>query len=605
MKKIFTLICALVGLTATVNAATVDDIKVCKHSYVLVADDWNGNGSAKMTKGQLFGDDFFLSVTGNSNSTSKGKSNPAELLNETGEYRYGEAFAKKYGEYGEHNNSLRIKNAQDVFAMKVTAGSKLIFLMQGNNKKEAEARIPKIASDAKLENVLNSEDAPAAGKYTEGISAGYKYEWTAVDDQLIYIGSYNGDAFIAYVIVEANEAPGTPMLKASAQMFDETAKAFYKEVTCTTVPLLDEDSGETFPTVCTYTTDGSVPNETSPVYTGPIKCYSDQIVKFQAYMDFGTGEVFDDAICPNAENEVAVNLMFDAPTFEIVDNQVTIKSAYADLGADVKYFASYNDKVDAEGQTFSLESSATVSAYVKIINGSYGEYTSNVATTDVYLVKPITEYKKLYVTAGKIVKDEVNSTPEAEAFMIEGGAISASTEDFFVKDLEFAPVLDAQYRVPAEQEAYIKMNNTNITFNLGQASAIVVTCSKDACKNIASETVSDRQCKVNVDGTNYGSEDITVTYDMLGEDGLTVLETLPGNVIKFDLAAGIHTFKKFSGTGNIKISSIEIFPGVTGVAGVEAADEAEAATVVKAVKNGKLVIVKNGAEYNAAGAQVK
>ena len=58
MKKLFTLICALVGLTSSVNAATIDDVKQCKHSYVLVADEWTNNGTVRPGKGNLFGDGF-------------------------------------------------------------------------------------------------------------------------------------------------------------------------------------------------------------------------------------------------------------------------------------------------------------------------------------------------------------------------------------------------------------------------------------------------------------------------------------------------------------------------------------------------------------------
>ena len=83
MKKIFTLICAFVGMTSAVNAETIDDVKVCKHSYVLVADDWTNNGSQRPGKGALFGDGYFLDVTGGSVSTKKGNSNPAEILKDT------------------------------------------------------------------------------------------------------------------------------------------------------------------------------------------------------------------------------------------------------------------------------------------------------------------------------------------------------------------------------------------------------------------------------------------------------------------------------------------------------------------------------------------
>ena len=68
MKKIFTLICALVGFAGVVNAATVDDIAPLKHSYVLVCEDLG----ARPGKGNLFGDKHFLDVTGGSTSTAKG-----------------------------------------------------------------------------------------------------------------------------------------------------------------------------------------------------------------------------------------------------------------------------------------------------------------------------------------------------------------------------------------------------------------------------------------------------------------------------------------------------------------------------------------------------
>ena len=261
MKKLFTLICALVGLTSSVNAAKIDDVKVCKHSYVLVADEWTNNGTVRPGKGNLFGDGFFLDVTGGSVATNKGNSDPGEILKDetgapTGELRYDAAFAAKYGEYGAHYNSLRLKNTQDVIAMKVTAGSKLIFLIHGNNKSGTAARIPRIATDAKLEKTLNS--APDAD--FPAVPAGFLYEWTAKDDYTIYIGSYNGDMFVGYIIVEANEAPGTPSVKVGNQTFENGL--WYREVTCK--PNTYELFGEKFNTVVTYTTDGTTPTADSP-----------------------------------------------------------------------------------------------------------------------------------------------------------------------------------------------------------------------------------------------------------------------------------------------------------------------------------------------------
>ena len=603
MKKLFTLICALVGLTSSVNAATIDDVKVCKHSYVLVADEWTNNGTVRPGKGNLFGDGFFLDVTGGKVETNKGNSDPGEILKDetgvpTGELRYDAAFAAKYGEYGAHYNSLRLKKAQDVIAMKVTAGSKLIFLVQGNNKSGTAARIPCIATDAKLTKPLNEkpgEDFPA-------VPAGFLYEWTAQDDYTIYIGSYNGDMFVGYIIVEANEAAGTPSVKVGNQIFENGL--WYREVTCK--PNTYDLMGTILPTVVTYTTDGSTPTADSPKYTEPIKCYKEQTVKFQAFIDYnGVGSA--DEECPGAENEGIVSFSFNAPTISADDGNVTITSEYE--GA--QNFYKYGEADYAEGSSLTLSESATVTALSKIVNGSYATFETASTSKDVYVLNPIAEEKIITVSGTAVVDEEATATSTTGTiYKIEDGAITTDKMDFFVKNLEFGAIANgtaaAQYQVPAGQEAYIKMNATNISFLVAEGDSVNVhvICSKNSCKNIDAEEAKDRQCMVNVDGTTYGCADmLTGTYDITDADG-NVVETLPTNEIKFGLAAGIHTFQKFSGTGNILISSIKITPvkgtGINAVNG-----ENKAAKNGKFIKNNRVVIVKNGAEFSVTGAQLK
>ena len=602
MKKLFTLICALVGLTSSVNAATIDDVKVCKHSYVLVADEWTNNGTARPGKGNLFGDGFFLDVTGGSVATNKGMSDPGEILKDetgapTGELRYDAAFAEKYGEYGAHYNSLRLKKAQDVIAMKVTAGSKLIFLIQGNNKSGTAARIPRIATDAKLEKTLNS--APDAD--FPAVPAGFLYEWTAKDDYTIYIGSYNGDMFVGYIIVEANEAPGTPSVKVGNQTFENGL--WYREVTCK--PNTYELFGEKFNTVVTYTTDGTTPTADSPKYTEPIKCYKEQTVKFQAYVDYGDGNPAD--ICEGADNDGIVSFSFNAPKISAEGGNVTITSEYE--GA--QNFYKYGEADYAEGSSFTLSESATVTAMSKIKNGDYATFETASTSKDVYVLNPIAEEKIITVSGTAVVDEEATETSTTGTiYKIEDGAITADKMDFFVKNLEFGAIANAsaaaKYQVPAGQEAYIKMNATNISFLVAEGDSVNVhvICSKNSCKNIDAEEAKDRQCMVNVDGTTYGCADmLTGTYDITDADG-NVVETLPTNEIKFSLGEGIHTFQKFSGTGNILISSIKITPvkgtGINAVNG-----ENKVAKNGKFIKNNRVVIVKNGAEFSVTGAQLK
>ena len=596
MKKLFTLICALVGLTSSVNAAKIDDVKVCKHSYVLVADEWTNNGTVRPGKGNLFGDGFFLDVTGGSVATNKGNSDPGEILKDetgapTGELRYDAAFAAKYGEYGAHYNSLRLKKAQDVIAMKVTAGSKLIFLVQGNNTKGTSARIPCIATDAKLTKTLN--EAPGAD--FPAVPAGFLYEWTAKDDYTIYIGSYNGDMFVGYIIVEANEAPGTPSVKVGNQTFENGL--WYREVTCK--PNKYEIFGEQLDTYVTYTLDGSTPTADGQKYTEPIKCFKDMTVKFQAWTDLG--------ICEGADNEGIVSFSFNAPTISAEGGNVTITSEYE--GA--QNFYKYGKADYAEGSSFTLSESATVTAMSKIVNGSYTTFETASTSKDVYVLNPIAEEKIITVSGTAVEDEEATATSTTGTiYKIEEGAITADKMDFFVKNLEFGAIASesaaAQYQVPAGQEAYIKMNATNISFLVAEGDSVNVhvICSKNSCKNIDAEEAKDRQCMVNVDGTTYGCADmLTGTYDITDADG-NVVETLPTNEIKFGLAAGIHTFQKFSGTGNILISSIKITPvkgtGINAVNG-----ENKAAKNGKFIKNNRVVIVKNGAEFSVTGAQLK
>ena len=584
MKKLFTLICALVGMTSSANAAKIDDVKVCKHSYVLVMDQVTNNGTARPGKGNLFGDGFFLDVTGGSVSTKKGS---WDLSSENAISILG---TDAYAEYGNHLNSFRLKNAQDVIAMKVTRGSKVIILGQ------VHTRYPKIATNATLtENVQkNTTNTVAENGY---------FSWVAPDDMTIYIGSEGGDYFISYIIVEANEPAGTPSVKVGNQTYENGL--WYREVTCMPNTYQIDGSDEKFGTVVTYTTDGTTPTAESKKYTEPIRCFKDMTVKFQAFVDYGDGNAAD--ICEGADNDGIVSFSFNAPTITAEGGNVTITSEYE--GAQ-NFYKFGEAKEYTEGSSVTLTESATLTAMSKIVNGSYATFESASTSKDVYVLNPISEEKIITVSGTAVVDEEATATSTTGTiYKIEEGAITTDKMDFFVKNLEFGAIASvsaaAQYQVPAGQEAYIKMNNTNISFLVAEGDSVNVhvICSKNACKNIEAEEAKNRQCMVNVDGTNYGNADILQSYDITDANG-NVIETLPGNEIKFGLAAGVHTFKKFSGTGNILISSIKITPvkgtGINAVNG-----ENKASKNGKVIKNNRVVIVKDGAEFSVTGAQLK
>lgn len=621
MKKIFTLICALVGFTGAANAATVDDLAVLKHSYVFVADDYTGAGSITRVKGTLFGDNHFLDVTGGSIATNKGTVN----LSVADGILVTEDIAAKYGEYGEHLNSLRLKKSQDVIAMKVTAGSKVIIFYQDNNKDD---RYPVFAKDASLKERF------ADGEKSERVSSCKRIEWTAADDGLVYVGDNNGDMFLSFIIVEANEAAGTPTVKVGAQTFE--GGLWFREVTC------KANDMEGFPTVVTYTTDGSTPTAASPVYTAPIKCYKETTVKFQAYMDLGDGKAVEEAIAPNADNEVTASFKFDAPTINANGATFEIVSPYEGQGA-ANYF-SLGDGDETQGNGATLTESATVEAWTKIANGEYATFTSNPTTKDVYVLNAIKEKKTITVSGDAVLDEEATATSTTgEVYKVENGVVNVDKADFFVKTPAFGVVKNADYQIDGK-EVYLQMSNTNITF-LVAADDVVnvkVICSKNACKNIDAEDAAadkqvdgctpDRSCYVNVSGTNYCAKDA---------DGKAVCDQklYPGvaNVIEFQLKGGktsqvqsendvngdgivdkndkedvftaadtYYTFQKYSGTGAILIASIEITPaGTTGIQNVKAEKAANDGVIYNlagqkvnsgfkgiAIVNGKKVVLK-------------
>ena len=559
MKKIFTLAIALLGLVGVANAATIDDLQVCKHSYVLVGDDWTNNGTEKIEKNTLFGDGFFFTTTGHDKATNKGT---VDLSSADG-MLVTEEIAAKYGEYGGHLNSLRLKNMQDHFIMKVTAKSKIIIFYNNNNAD----RYPVFSKDAEKKETW---EADFKSETFDGKSA--RIEWTAPDDVTVYIGAEN-QIFISYLIVEANEAPGTPTVKVGDQTYE--GGLWFREVTCKANKMDD------FGTVVTYTTDGTTPTAASTLYTAPIKCYQNMTLKFQAFMDLGDGKAYDEAIAPGADNEGIVSFSFDAPTLEVEGATFSITSPYADQNGTNFYKVNGGEEVQGDGAT--LTESATVTAFTKIVNGTEATFTSKSTIKDVYVLNPIKEKKVIEVTAGDVVLDEeaTATSTTGEVYTIENGEISADKMDFFVKDLTFKAVTDAQYQAPEGNERYIQMSNTNITFKVaaGDEVNVKVVCSKNSCKTLNPDNdesvTTDRKCYVNVSGTTYGNDDVTaedgniIEFTLKGGKDVTTKDEEGNDVTSFEAADTYYTFQKYSGTGNILISSIEIAPAGPALADFE------------------------------------
>lgn len=537
MKKVFTTLFAMLGLTMAMNAETVDDIKPMMHSYVAALNNYTGNGSVARVKGSLFGGNYFLDVTGGSIATNKGSIDIADPTTYPTVYGGAEAdtarLAKKYTKYGLSLNSLRLKNAQDVIAFKPTAGSVVYVFGQGNNKTGASARIPKFATDAKLENALNeapTDDYPASSTYC------YKFVVPAEFDGTIpmYIGSYNGDAFFSFIVVEANEPAGTPSVEANSVAYDEASKLYYQEVVCTpnNYELMGTDMG---PTTVYYTTDGTEPTSASAEYKEPIKCYKDMTVKFQAYWG---GEAL-----PGANNEATVEFKFNAPSLTIDGANATIATEYMNA---TNYY-SIDGAEGVAGDTYTATASCNFAAYTVIKNGEHATWTSASASAPIYVLDPIKE-KKVITVAGTTAVDEeaTKNDPNGNTvYMAVDAKLQYNGQDadacfYLVPDAKFSAIMVDTAQVNGQQ-VYLQMDRDNLTFMVAEGDSVnvKVTVSKNSHKN-----ADDLKTYVNVNGTTYGHDNILTG----------------GNVIEFGLSGGIYTFKKYSGTGNIHVASIEIAP---------------------------------------------
>jgi hypothetical protein len=328
-------------------------------------------------------------------------------------------------------------------------------------------------------------------------------------------------------------------------------------------------------------------------------------IKFQAYYDDGNGHATEELKCEDANNEAVVSFSFDAPSLTVEGATFTIATPYE----NAKNYYSVNGAEAVEGNGATLETSATVVAYTEIANGEHGTFTTKTVSADVYVLNPIKKVKTIAVTGTAVVDEEATQTStNGTVYTTTDGSFDCDIMDFFVKTVEYgvlanADAAKAKYQAPEGQEVYIKMSdNTRISFLVAEGDTVdvVVVCSKNSCKNIDetdedvnaenSKVADNRKCFINVDGTNYGGVDLKLNPE--------------GNVVKFGLGAGIHTFQKYSGTGNILVSSINIIPVDKSAIDTLRADEAKTAAK-KVFSNGRLVIKTAQGTFNTAGILVK
>ena len=153
----------------------------------------------------------------------------------------------------------------------------------------------------------------------------------------------------------------------------------------------------------------------------------------------------------------------------------------------------------------------------------------------------------------------------------------------------------------SKKKADIDTDNVQITFNealkAGDKIAITGYRNKDNDANGTLYMLFSNDSSID-EGDNVVWNNI---HDAVGQQPNTNVYDVT------DAIAGSTSVKiaRSKASTNVFITKIRVArAGGTGVQGVKAADEA-AQAVKKVVKNGQIIIVKGGAEYNAAGAQVK
>ena len=186
MKRLVSAIAALaMSVSAfaglTVSAATADDIVPISSTATYWFEDWTSMGTVKTTKGNLYGDDHFFAVTGNSVATNKG--------NVDG-----------------HLNCLRFKNVQDMLQFEVSKPAEITMYTYSDSKR----------------GVVASKTVPGGyyGSYADAVANANGYdiiavqpvsttEWTfSVEEATtICLSNYGGDLYTAgiKVVIETTE----------------------------------------------------------------------------------------------------------------------------------------------------------------------------------------------------------------------------------------------------------------------------------------------------------------------------------------------------------------------------------------------------------------
>ena len=149
-------------MSLTAWSATVDDLVAIDKDWTFIADDVTSNGTVGLDANTLYTGDRILSLGGNDKATNKGSNTIAGVS---------------------HLNSLRIKNAQNSLAFKVSGACAVTFYTQSH--------VERGLFISKAANVTSAESAYATEPYSTSV-------WNVnLDEAGVYYITSNGDLFIA------------------------------------------------------------------------------------------------------------------------------------------------------------------------------------------------------------------------------------------------------------------------------------------------------------------------------------------------------------------------------------------------------------------------
>ena len=181
MRNNFTKLFALVAMftySLTAWSATTDDLKTISTDYVFIADDFTENGTVGWTRNALYDGNLILACGsgGNTAAANQGTS----------------TF-----EGGKHLNSLRLKNNQDMLAIKVAGACTIHFYTKSHGSRGVTAGTTPRTSQ-KVGDVTTYSGCDEYKQQTAGTT---EWECDVKSAGIVYIASYEGDFYIAGFVV--------------------------------------------------------------------------------------------------------------------------------------------------------------------------------------------------------------------------------------------------------------------------------------------------------------------------------------------------------------------------------------------------------------------